>query len=888
MASYGYGYGNFTSQPQQYAAAASYASQNGTYGYAAQPPVSRVVQGYQQPAGTAAYASTAFAQPQVPVASAGYGYFQRTTDPNTAYATAQKTSQGYGYGTTAVKATSYSGASYPKQNAFVAAASSNFSGYTTQRPTVTTPTYNNTAVAAKPKTTTVTPATSTHQNAYEKVVYNAATSFLTQQAQAAKPTWQKSEKPTFKLQNHSKGWQNRNTGPPKPQQLHYCEVCKISCAGPQTYKEHLEGQKHKKKAASTTSDSKNLAPGTYKCELCDVVCTGKDAYNAHVKGANHQKTHKLHMKLGKPIPEVKVFTAGNEDGKKAEIKTSVPPKITFVGGKSLTSTSEEKNEELMTDKDANQIEIPVEGEVIGEEYVEDIKSDVGKVIGFKCTLCDCRFNDVVAKTAHMKGRRHRLSYKKKVDPKLKVDMKGSSSRKRLDIGGRQQEMVWKQRQHEQMKWEQQLRFREEELRRWEHEEYMRRASEDRYWTRPDRNRMHELEYYEWERREKYMFSNEPQSLFKPHPPPTPDDRLIMVKHNEIYPSESELKQVQSMVASAEKALKLVSDALGESTKPEDRDIKIKEEDSSLEKRPEPLMKEPVKEQPNRILKGVMRVGALAKGLLLKGQLSVELVVLCAEKPTYTLLKKIGKLAPEKLKEVAPEEKFNTSISLSECAVLISSTSEPKCTVKVSLTSPAMREGEEDEKKESEDNGEALITKKEPVDPKDVLDKEKALQALAALRHAKWFQARANQIVSCVVTIRVMRELCHRVPAFKPLSNWAVELLCEKSLSSSFQPLGPGEAFRRVLEAVASGLFLPGGTGLLDPCEKERKAANDNMTAQEREDITGAAQHALRLQAFRQLHKILAVEPLKPNPIRSKRRADDIGSNDTATKAIKKE
>ena len=35
--------------------------------------------------------------------------------------------------------------------------------------------------------------------------------------------------------------------PPKPQQLHYCEVCKISCAGPQTYKEHLEGQKHKKK-----------------------------------------------------------------------------------------------------------------------------------------------------------------------------------------------------------------------------------------------------------------------------------------------------------------------------------------------------------------------------------------------------------------------------------------------------------------------------------------------------------------------------------------------------------------------------------------------------------------------------------------------------------------
>ena len=74
--------------------------------------------------------------------------------------------------------------------------------------------------------------------------------------------------------------------------------------------------------------------------------------------------------------------------------------------------------------------------------------------------------------------------------------------------------------------------------------------------------MHELEYYEWERRERFV---EPQSLFpRPGgpPPQNPDDRLIMAKHNEIYPSEAELKQVQSMVASAEKALKLVSDTLG--------------------------------------------------------------------------------------------------------------------------------------------------------------------------------------------------------------------------------------------------------------------------------------------------------------------------------------
>ena len=91
--------------------------------------------------------------------------------------------------------------------------------------------------------------------------------------------------------------------PPKPQQLHYCEVCKISCAGPQTYKEHLDGQKHKKKAAMATPSMVNSATpkvgNALRCELCDVTCTGSDAYAAHIRGAKHQKVIKLHTRLGK-------------------------------------------------------------------------------------------------------------------------------------------------------------------------------------------------------------------------------------------------------------------------------------------------------------------------------------------------------------------------------------------------------------------------------------------------------------------------------------------------------------------------------------------------------------------------------------------------------------
>lgn len=53
-----------------------------------------------------------------------------------------------------------------------------------------------------------------------------------------------------------------------------------SCAGPQTYREHLEGQKHKKReaatkmAASVNVTSQNRSGNSLRCQLCDVTCTG--------------------------------------------------------------------------------------------------------------------------------------------------------------------------------------------------------------------------------------------------------------------------------------------------------------------------------------------------------------------------------------------------------------------------------------------------------------------------------------------------------------------------------------------------------------------------------------------------------------------------------------
>ena len=81
---------------------------------------------------------------------------------------------------------------------------------------------------------------------------------------------------------------------------------------------------------------------------------------------------------------------------------------------------------------------------------------------------------------------------------------------------------------------------------------------------------------------------------------------------------------------------------------------------------------------------------LLSGLLLQGDNLVQLVVLCADRPTHTLLKRVVKELPIQLKLVSEEHKYSISMSPTEGAVLVT---DGTITVKISLTSPLVREGQ---------------------------------------------------------------------------------------------------------------------------------------------------------------------------------------------------
>ncbi|KAM4810646.1 zinc finger RNA-binding protein isoform 3-T4 [Rhinophrynus dorsalis] len=712
---------------------------------------------YQQPTATAA-AVAAAAQPQPAVAESYYqtapialslpvapkaGYSQGAAQ----YTQAQQTRQ-----VTAIKPANPSPATttfsiYPVSSTVqpVAAAATVVPSYTQSA------TYSTTAVTYS----------GAAYSGYEAAVYSAASSYYQQQQQqqkqaaaavaaAATAAWTGT---SFTKKAPFQNKQLKPKQPPKPPQIHYCDVCKISCAGPQTYKEHLEGQKHKKKeaalkASQNTTSSSTAVRGTQnqlRCELCDVSCTGADAYAAHIRGAKHQKVVKLHTKLGKPIPStepnvvsqtvtsasvskpaasssttsttngsssvttptVKMLTSSSSLGTTSSSKISsissssvvkkiTTPKITFVGGNKLQSTGNKMDEskpsesakvtpatttqtqEAKTDPvaDAAQTLAALQSDVqpVGHDYVEEVRNDEGKVIRFHCKLCECSFNDPNAKEMHLKGRRHRLQYKKKVNPDLQVEVKPSIRARKI-----QEEKMRKQMQKEEY-WR-----RREEEERWRME--MRRYEEDMYWRRMEEDQHH------WDDRRRgpdggYMHGPPgPPGLLgvRPGMPPQPqgpahlrrpdssDDRYVMTKHAAIYPTEEELQAVQKIVSLTERALKLVSDTMAEQDK-----TKNKESDDK---------KEPAKE---RALKGVLRVGVLAKGLLLRGDRNVSLVLLCSEKPTRTLLSRIAENLPKQLAVISPE-KYEVNCSVQEAAVILNSCVEPKMKVTITLTSPVIRE-----------------------------------------------------------------------------------------------------------------------------------------------------------------------------------------------------
>jgi interleukin enhancer-binding factor 2 len=86
--------------------------------------------------------------------------------------------------------------------------------------------------------------------------------------------------------------------------------------------------------------------------------------------------------------------------------------------------------------------------------------------------------------------------------------------------------------------------------------------------------------------------------------------------------------------------------------------------------------------------------------------------------------------------------------------------------------------------------------------------------LSAIRHIRFFEENSNSSVK--VLIRILRDVATRFEAFNVLNPWQIDLLANFSILSNAnrQALSLNQAFRRVFQLLAAGLFLPGSSGKL--------------------------------------------------------------------------
>lgn len=709
---------------------------------------------------------------------------------------------------------------------------------------------------------------------------------------AANQYYQQYSQNSNKMQSSLK-WNTRKKSPySKPSSTgncnsFYCEICKISCAGEQTYKEHCDGQKHKKKELNLKNNNNSTSTAnqrsTFFCELCQVPCSGIDSFNAHLNGKSHIKVCNLQVKLGKEVPNDLIAPIMKRTTNEQKIEPSTvnqnkvkvigTPAINFVKGECLTTTigtvthtteettgNDEKleiinnlqaNDENKNDGDKNMelnnsgienqasntvisdqqqssldttlnstipfiddqdnsINLQNNGEPVGLEFIYEYNMANSKATYYSCTLCNCKFSEKQAKEQHVRGKRHHKAFKSKSNDR-------STSFKITQSTPNKPPSITSLLKNSESNNDSMINQNRPRLTNSRHQMTSSIEMEDQsFYSNIDITSFTECNYIET--------SN--VSLLK-------ENRFLLKKHSEIVPREDDLKNFYKHIINVEKSLKKLSDEFLDNVD----ELKV-------------LLNLPIQKNV-RILQGEIRAGLFGKKLMLRDERQIDLIVFCSVKPNVPLLQKIKKELSVKL-DLFEGECYVLNENFEEAAIDVKATNG--LTVRITFTSLYFRESNLPENAENEE-----LYK----DTDQMLNKQKCLDALTALRRFKWYQAKISPFNPCPMIIRLLRDLGKRDSIWRALTCWSLELICERVMSTCINQPSPAEAFQLIIKTIASGVLLKENNDDLlikDPCEYEAVDALGYLTDKQRIDLTESAQKFAGFIAFNKICKVLDLEP----------------------------
>ena len=144
-----------------------------------------------------------------------------------------------------------------------------------------------------------------------------------------------------------------------------------------------------------------------------------------------------------------------------------------------------------------------------------------------------------------------------------------------------------------------------------------------------------------------------------------------------------------------------------------------------------------------------------------------------------------------------------------------------------------------------------------IDPSIHLPIKLLQKHMSAIRHVRWFEESAN-LTTVKVLIRVLRDVCSRFEGFSFLTPWMIDVLAHYSVTFRHpqQMLPLNGAFKRVLQLLAGGLFLPGSTGIPDPCENGTIVMHSTLSLQQQDIVCMTAQTLLRILSYGNGYKVI--------------------------------
>ncbi|KAG3272633.1 ILF2-like, partial [Ictidomys tridecemlineatus] len=112
-----------------------------------------------------------------------------------------------------------------------------------------------------------------------------------------------------------------------------------------------------------------------------------------------------------------------------------------------------------------------------------------------------------------------------------------------------------------------------------------------------------------------------------------------------------------------------------------------------------------------------------------------------------------------------------------------------------------------------------------------------------------------------VLIRLLKDLRICFPGFEPLTPWILDLLGHYAVMNNptKQPLALNVAYRRCLQILAAGLFLPGSVDITDPCESSNFRVHTVMTLEQQDMVCYTAQTLVQILSHGGFRKILGLE-----------------------------